>query len=432
MKAVFGNWNWLLILLILASAALGLLYLAGQPRIANLIVSVALLCWAIFKNLPFNNNALRHFDAGAYQLSDIINSLHEGVIVYDENFKITLFNPAAEEIFNLKAPEIVGQSFTLRIKREFSPRLRVLMTILFPALATTIIRRSEPGAYPQIADFSFDNPALDIRVTTNKILSGQGAISYVKLIHDRTRELNLLKLKSDFIAIASHQLQTPLTAINWSIEGLKSEPLSPTQKTLAANTTASVNQLLKIVTDLLDIAKIEGGRFGYKFQELELIEFLENALNQTKPVADQYRVKLYFEKPNEPVKITADPAKLGMVVKNLLDNAIKYNIPNGDVILKLEKYADKPYVEVSIKDTGIGIPAESQNKIFTRFFRGENAVKTAVEGTGLGLFIAKNIVLRHGGAIWVASTLNRGTTFYFTLPTNPTLIPAKEIVYEEE
>ena len=102
-----------------------------------------------------------------------------------------------------------------------------------------------------------------------------------------------------------------------------------------------------------------------------------------------------------------------------------------DVIVKIEKVGKNPYIQISVKDTGIGIPAEEFKKVFAKFFRAENAVKVAVEGTGLGLYITKNIIRRHGGQIWIESTLNRGTTVYFTMPTNPTLIPAKEFIYEE-
>lgn len=117
---------------------------------------------------------------------------------------------------------------------------------------------------------------------------------------------------------------------------------------------------------------------------------------------------------------------------NLLDNAIRYNIKNGEVILTVERLQDKPFIQVSVKDTGIGIPPESVKKIFNKFFRADNAIKAAPNGSGLGLYIVRNIIRRHGGEIWVESELNRGATFYFTLPIDQKLIPLKEVVYEEE
>ena len=433
MKIIFGNLNWLFLLLILGTLAISFFYLPLFWLIFNtgILISMGLLVFYHSVTAAKANSAQKTEE---HRLNTIINNLHDGVIAYDENFKILVFNPAAEQIFNLRAGEVIGQSFTLKVRQDSSLRLKTLLTILFPALASMIVRRTELGVYPQVVDISFDEPSLELRVSTSRILDSEGKVlGFVKLVHDRTRELTLLRSKSEFITIASHQLRTPLTAANWAVEGLTKEPLTTNQKDLLANITGAVNRLMKIVDDLLDVARIEEGRFGYTFQEIDLISFLEDALAQAKDVAAQYRVKLYFDKPRqETVKAIFDPQKLAMVVSNLLDNAVKYNIPNGEVILKVEKVPENPYVRVSVKDTGIGIPSEGMNKVFTKFFRAENAAKIAVEGTGLGLYIGRNIIRRHGGQIWVESTLNRGSVFYFTLPTNPTLVPAKEIVYEEE
>ncbi|MDO8574108.1 MAG: ATP-binding protein, partial [bacterium] len=115
-----------------------------------------------------------------------------------------------------------------------------------------------------------------------------------------------------------------------------------------------------------------------------------------------------------------------LAISNLLDNAIKYNVKNGSVTISLLRLPDKPYLQVSIKDTGIGVPSGEVSKLFSKFFRAENAMKADTEGSGLGLYITKNIVGRHGGVIWAESIIGRGTTFYFTLPLDPKLIPQRE------
>src|SRR3989344_6808173 len=431
MKVVFGNFNWLVFLLISSALILGITKLPpilGAVNAAILIAAGILVVFSSSKSLLKGDLELER-----KRLNIVINSAREGIVAYDQNFKILIFNPAAEEIFNVKASEILGQSFTLKIKEGIQPRLRPLLTVLFPTLAQSIVRRTEPGSYPQIADISFEEPNLEIRITTNRIIDDAGnVLGFVKLITDRTRELALLRSKSEFITIASHQLRTPLSGLKWAVESLKNEPLPENQKDVVVNAAAAVNQLSKIVDDLLEVAKIEEGRFGYKFQEMDLTAFIEDALTQTKPIANQYRVRLYFDKPKEAIpKITADPQKLAMALSNLLDNAIKYNISNGEVIVKIEKDAKNPYLQISVKDTGIGIAGAESGNVFKKFFRAENAVRIAVDGTGLGLYIVKNIIRRHGGQIWVETTLNRGTTVYFTLPTNPTLIPAKEFIYDE-
>jgi len=126
------------------------------------------------------------------------------------------------------------------------------------------------------------------------------------------------------------------------------------------------------------------------------------------------------------VNANPPPAKLGMALSNILDNTIKYNIKNGQVTVNVERMKDKPFVKVTIKDTGVGIPGDQIQNLFKKFFRADNAIKFQTEGTGLGLFIARNIIRRHGGDIWAESELNRGTTIYFTLPTDPSLIPPEE------
>jgi len=432
MQLFLKNLNWLFLILILAALVISFFYLPVFWLLINtaLLISLGIL---VFFNAAQTENASLSLKIEKLRLNKIINNVHEGILAYDQNFKVLVFNPAAEQIFNLRAAEIIGQSFTLKVKRNFSPKLKPLLTILFPALATTIIRRSMPGIYPQIIDISFDDPPLDIQIVTNKIIDNNGKIlGFVKLIHDKTRELSLLKSKGEFITVASHQLRTPLSGLKWAIESLKKAPLESEQKELVLNASAAINRLMKVTEDLLDVAKIEEGKFGYNFQEIDITQFLEDALTQAKPIANQYNIKLYFEKPSEPIeKIKIDPQKLAMVLSNLIDNAIKYNIPNGEVVVKIEKQTNKPYLKISIQDTGIGIEKDKINKMFTKFFRAENATKVAVEGTGLGLYISKNIIRRHGGTIWVESIINRGTTFHFTLPTNPTLIPVKEIIYEE-
>ena len=177
----------------------------------------------------------------------------------------------------------------------------------------------------------------------------------------------------------------------------------------------------------MDVSKIEEGKFGYDFNQVNIIDFLSGILTNAEAMAKKYEVKFYSDKGGETVvNLMIDANRLGLAISNLVDNAIKYNVKNGSVTVKLERLPDKPYLQISIKDTGIGIPPEDMPKLFTRFFRTENATKMETEGSGLGLYIAKNIINRHGGTIWAESILGRGTTVYFTFPIDPKLIPQKE------
>ncbi|MEK7087029.1 MAG: ATP-binding protein, partial [Patescibacteria group bacterium] len=114
--------------------------------------------------------------------------------------------------------------------------------------------------------------------------------------------------------------------------------------------------------------------------------------------------------------INIDPQRLGMALANLIENAIKYNVKNGEVTVSVEELKDRPFLKINVSDTGVGVPKEEINKLFTKFYRGENITQVEPNGSGLGLFIAKNIIQNHGGEIGVQSVPGRGSTFYFTLP----------------
>ncbi|MEK7481857.1 MAG: ATP-binding protein [Patescibacteria group bacterium] len=360
----------------------------------------------------------------------VIETLRDGAIVYDRDSKILAFNKAAEKIFNLNSEEVIGRSFSPNDIKE--PKLKILIQTLFPSLAPVIVKHSESNVYPQVVDISFEEPKIEIRVATNKISDSKGGISgFVKIISDRTRELNIFKTKNEFISTAAHQLRTPLTAINWALETLVKESLSESQKQAAETGLQAASHLLKIVNDLLDVSKIEEGRYGYNFEKSNLVDFVESAIKKSEETSVPAGVKIYLKKPVELIEADIDVQKMEIALLNLLDNAIRYNVKNGEITVSVEKLKDKPYAQVSVKDTGIGISKEDVKKIFIKFFRAENAVKTAPNGSGLGLYIVKNIIKRHGGDIWVESELNRGSIFYFTLPTDPKLIPAKEISEEE-
>jgi len=360
------------------------------------------------------------------RLDSIIANLSDGVVVYDNDFKILIFNNAAEGIFNIQREQVMGQSFGP--ERAGEPNFRLLTQTIFPSLAPKVVRQSEPGAYPQIIDISFTEH--EIRVSTDRLVNDKGqVVGFVKLIQDRTREVELLKSKSEFITIAAHQLRTPLTAVNWIFEGFStSEELGPEDRELAGNGLTATRKLLKIVNDLLDVSKIEEGRFGYNFEQADLVAFISELLINAQAISKEYGVKLYFDKGGEAtLPIHIDKNRLGLAFSNLMDNAIRYNIENGSVTVAIKRVPKKPYVEISVKDTGIGIPPQNMSKVFTKFFRAENVLKRETEGSGLGLFITKNIINRHGGTIWAESVIDRGTTFFFTLPTDPKLIPPKEV-----
>lgn len=420
---------WLFLFLMALILAIDLIYLrlAWTLASAAILVSVGIIMAVTNIRAARLNIQLR---AEKRRVDDIISSINDGAAAYTPDFAVTLFNRAAEGIFSLTAQEIIGKKLSPEDVRN--PRLATLARTIFQSLAPRVIRRSEEGAYPQVADISFDEPQLELRVSTDRLLDDSGnIIGFLKIIRDRTREVVLAQAKSDFITIAAHQLRTPLSAVSWALQSLDNEKLAESERDALNAGLAAANNLLKIVEDLLNVAKIEEGKFGYNFQKTDLILFLRSIINQAMPVAKEYQVKLYMEPTEEQIMVDIDPERLSLAVINLLENGIKYNVPNGQVVVSVFRQQDAPFVQVDIKDTGIGMSQDILKKLFTKFFRGEKIMAKETTGSGLGLFMARNILRRHGGQIWVGSEVNRGATFHFTLPLDSRLIPVKEFTFSE-
>jgi len=365
------------------------------------------------------------------ELSGILESLDDAIIVYKEGFRAIFFNPAAERLFRLHASDVVGHVFSPRDVE--ADGWRTLAQVIFPSLAPRIMPRSPEGVSPQVVDLSFTDPSLELRVTTAPLAGDDGkTIAFMKIIRDRTALLAALRSKSEFVTVASHQFRTPITEISWALQSLVgATELNEADRAVVQNALASSQGLIRRVEDLLSIAKMEDGQFGYAFEDVDIVDFIGKTLNDVLPSAQRVGEKLYFDRPQGDMPhVTIDPKRLALVVTNLLENAIRYNVQNGEVIVKVDKMPDKPFVAVSVKDTGIGIPPEDLPKLFNKFYRAENAMKLQTEGSGLGLYIAKGIVTAHGGEIWAESELNRGTTITFTLPTDPNLVPQHETAGE--
>jgi signal transduction histidine kinase len=421
---------WISLLSGIVFCILAFIYFPLLWFIVSIILFAVFAGSALFVGLSFSD-LKKEKEFSDAQFQKLAGNVNDAVIAYNQDFKIIEWNRVAEEIFGLTRKEVLGEIISPEKMSDSS--FKTLVQVIFPSLAPSVIKRSAPGEYPQIVDISFSGPSLELTVSTDRILDKRGSsIGFFKVIKNRTREVELLRSKSEFITVAAHQLRTPLTAVHWTFEILsKNQSMAPEDKELLDNGLAASNKVLRIVNDLLDVSKIESGRFGYSFKEVDIVAFMDDLLRNANLLAKKFGVSLYFDRPKDPIIIPADSQKLGIAFSNLLDNAIKYNVKNGEVVVKIEPYPNRPYIQISIKDTGIGISKETlSNKLFSKFFREEGAVKEETDGTGLGLYITKNVILRHGGNISAESTLGRGSVFYIVLPTDQTLIPPKEVAIE--
>lgn len=232
------------------------------------------------------------------------------------------------------------------------------------------------------------------------------------------REKSISRMKSDFLSIAAHQLRTPLSGIKWAIDALVTGSLgeiSKEQTVLLRKTGGKVEALILLIKDLLDVVRIEEGKFGYHFTEGQIAYILEQAYQEALPYAEEKNITFNLKPPKKNLpNILFDERNIRYAVDVLIENAINYTLPGGTIDMELGE--TKKHISVSIKDTGIGIPELELGRLFTKFFRASNAIRMQTEGNGLGLFIVKNVIDRHGGKIMVQSKQGQGSTFFFTLP----------------
>jgi signal transduction histidine kinase len=225
------------------------------------------------------------------------------------------------------------------------------------------------------------------------------------------------RMKTEFISIASHQLKTPLSEINWEIELLLSKyhkGLDKKQSEIIKEIYNSAGKMVKMVNDLLDVARIEQGRLALNSEPFELSSAIKDVIESYLSVAKKNNTKINFKIGKKIPKVVGDKQKTKVIIENLLSNGIKYIEKNGKVEISI--ISDNDFVRVKIADNGIGIPKNQYDKMFQKFFRINSDAGNKTEGTGLGLYIAKNIVEQSGGKIWFTSKQGKGTIFYFTLP----------------
>ncbi len=359
------------------------------------------------------------------ELETVMENIRDGVVVYDTNFRVLSLNGSAENIFGIKAGEVVG--IQLNPSGTNNPRLRVITQVVFPSLAPVMNVISDAG-WPHIIDITLEDPHLELRTVLNRIINEKNeAVGFLKLVTDSTREKGILESKTEFISVAAHQLRTPLTALNWSFETLnkvlgEKDPDMKEVTDLAKEGWQLTERSLKIVNDLLNAARIESGRFGFNFEEVNLNDFLRTVVSQAEPVAKGYGIRVEFSSGKD-YQVRIDQQLMGIAIANILDNAMKYNVRNGAVSIRTELDTSGKFVRVVIEDTGVGIPAEEIGKMFEKFYRGTNVVQLEPNGSGLGLYITKNVVEGHGGDVSVQSQIGRGTVFSLTLPLDFGLIP---------
>ncbi|MDB5189556.1 MAG: Two-component system, OmpR family, sensor histidine kinase VicK [Parcubacteria group bacterium] len=258
---------------------------------------------------------------------------------------------------------------------------------------------------------AFTNTTLEVRTLSTVFLQ---FIDSVEKVHARDMEVS--RVKSDFISTAAHQLRTPMTGIRWALEALQASALTPDQKVLIESAVGKSHDLVSIVGTLLDISSIESGKYKYKFEPVDMNQMVEEMARDFAPLAQTRQISLYYAKGDVAYPAAkADRERIKWVLNNLVENAIRYTPPGGSVQLSMDGGVGRIFVRV--RDTGIGIQPGDRSSIFERFYRAQNAVQKENSGNGLGLYIARTIATDHGGDLnFEPNKDGPGTTFTFSLP----------------
>jgi signal transduction histidine kinase len=252
-------------------------------------------------------------------------------------------------------------------------------------------------------------------------------------VMERTRDLavanarlqELDRLKSDFVSNVSHELRTPLTAIKGAVDLILREvagPLTEKQIHYLTRVRSNTQHLAGLINDVLDLSKIESGRIDVKSTRVSLGGLMHEVVENLRPVAAEKVIAVETTLPEPPILVWADRDKMNQVLMNLIGNAIKFTPAEGRVTVTASTTVNGN-IQVAVSDTGPGISSEENERIFDKFYQIAAAGDGKPKGTGLGLAICKALVELHGGRIWVESEMNRGSTFYFTLPPAGAKLP---------
>jgi PAS domain S-box-containing protein len=366
----------------------------------------------------------------------LVENLNEIVYALDKNATITYISPNVESISGYKPKEVIGKNFVDfvhpdDIKGRIEQFRKVILGIDKPSEYRFLTKDGDAiwvrtNAKPLIKDGNVAGVLgvltfiADLKEAERKLRETNQRLKDAVL---RANEMAVQaeyanKTKSQFLANMSHELRTPLNSVIGFSDILLNEikgELNDFQKKYVSNISKSGNHLLSLINEILDISKIEAGKIELVCEKFDLYSVFSEIGSIISPLARKKSIDLEIEKQDDGIEINADKSKIKQVIFNLLSNAIKFTEKDGKVSISARKI-DRNWVEIAVKDTGIGIPEDKLDEIFDPFMQVDASSSRKYEGTGLGLGLVKKIVQIHGGEIRVESEIGRGSIFRFTIP----------------
>lgn len=354
--------------------------------------------------------ALQDISDTRSRLRVMVNRLMDGVMTTDRDKKVLLANPAFLQLVGYGGSHASGKMVADLITDE------TILAAIDDALAMPDDVISE--SYQEIVLVSEAGDETYVRLQCSPFRSRTGQIlGTTTVLHDITAIKEMDRMKSDFVSMVSHEIRSPMNSLMAQLkiilDGLAGD-VTEKQREILERASGKVNNLVNLVSELLDLAKIEAGMVGRDLADMDVNELLQEQVDFHYAAADEKDIEIQRNFGENLAQIAADKQGIEEVLTNLITNAIKYS-PDGSSI-RLTSYEQDENVVVQISDTGYGIPEEDLSEIFTRFYRVKDKNTREIHGTGLGLAIVKSIIEAHNGSIRVESKVEQGTTFTVSLP----------------
>jgi len=330
----------------------------------------------------------------------ILANIADGIVAVDRDGRVVLWNAAAEDITGVPQEEAVGRTTVQVLQRQLESEDESAQ----PGQRLVAIQRGGEEVWLSLSEAVMRDP---LGTVSGRIFA----------FRDISADRMVEQVKSDFVAAVSHELRTPLTSIYGFAETLLREdvPFGDEERRIFLGYIASESErLTEIVDQLLNVARLDAGDLQVELGRIDVASVVSEIVGTVVESGAMNGHSVEIDLPQEPLAAQADPEKVRQVFNILVENALRYSPAGGKVTVGARKNADR--VEVRVVDEGMGIPAAERERIFRKFYRAESAARDGAAGTGLGLFIAKELVTAMGGRIWVDSTEGEGSSFSFELP----------------
>jgi two-component system sensor histidine kinase VicK len=322
-------------------------------------------------------------------------------------------NKAAEEILDINAEDVIGRWYPSVVVIEDEDG-EIIPNSERPLAETFITNKP---VFRKVFTRRADGSRIALALTVSPVMYKGKPIGAIEVFRDVTEEVRLDQAKTEFIALASHQLRTPATAVkqylHMLLDGFAGK-LSDSQRTFVATANQGNERQLRIINDILKVAAADSGDMVLAYQRADLGKLIKSVVDEQLPKAAKNKQSLIFTSPAEPVYAKVDVDIFRMVLENLIDNAHKYTYPGKTIEVSL--VSRRSMVVIAIRDEGIGISHADLRRLFQKFVRLESPLAVAAGGTGLGLYWVKKVLELHGATITVDSEIGTGTTFSIILP----------------